>query len=92
MRTLALSAILALSVGCAGQLPNLDVALDGNAVSVSGPGVDATVGVTGASVKTPAFQAGFTACVEADGPFAPVLRVVPFVGDLVLKFISCPAE
>ncbi len=92
MRTYALIAVLAFGTACAGSLPNLDVSLDGNAVSVSGPGVDATVGVTGASVKTPAFQAGFTACVEADGPFAPVLRVVPFVGELVLKFISCPAE
>ncbi len=92
MRILALSAILALSVGCAGQLPNLDVSLEDNGVSVSGAEMEATLAATGASVKTPAFQAGFTACVEADGPFAPVLRVVPFVGELVLKFISCPAS
>ena len=89
MRILALSAILALSVGCA-SIPNINASLEGTGVAVTSDLGDLTVSTTGVDVSTPEFQAGFTACVNGGGRVAAAIGTLPGVGDLILRFVSCP--
>ncbi len=84
-------AVGALSLGCSSLKGNVGVDLVGNGVNVTSPAGDLTVSSTGASLDTPAVKAGFTACIKEDGPFAGIFKV-PVLGDVLLKFLSCPGS